>query len=200
MAVPTWLSAVGHFFSDVVGGAVGAMWAEGGLSRSAAAKAAGGKLAETVVASLTPDREDIMKALIFHLGEGDENAILSLLIEAQGQHCIPMGHVFYPENWIINMLLKIEERDRKWVFEILNEVCKRDRKKFFALLEILHNDGVFQWFHILRRLAAQHIDLAVIDAYFAQKAQDLRDSPWRRRLHERAERQRRGFFGQFRRP
>lgn len=193
MAVSTWVSAIGHFFSDVLGGAVGAMWAEGGLSRSAAAKTAGGKLTEAVVANLMPDREDIMKALIFHLGEGNENAILGLLIEAQEQHCILMaGHAPYPENWIINMLIKIEERDRKWVFEILNEVCKRDRKRFFALLEILHNDGVFQWFHILHRVAAEHIDMAAINARLSQATTRIHNSEWRQRLRKRAHRQ--GMF------
>ena len=140
MAVPTWLSALGHFTSDVVGTMLGIQVAE---TRGKAAEAAGKELRRV----LMPDREDIMKEILY-LGEDAKN-LHDLLVEAE-HGFVEVEGKRYRENWIINMLLKVDSKDRGWVFRMLNEVLSQDRKDFFTHLEILHNDGWLQYLRLAK--------------------------------------------------
>lgn len=137
MAVPTWLSALGHLASDVAGGIIGAKVGED--LRRVTAEHAGAELKRV----LLPDRAKVMAALLY-LGE-DGEALINLLREANAKGFIelPSGKR-YRENWIVNMLLKIEVDDQPWVYPILNDACAADREKFFTLLETLHNDVVWR--------------------------------------------------------
>jgi len=173
------------FFSDLFAGFTGAKVAEVTSRRSAAAMALGAKIAEVVAPA---DLEDVMKALIYHLGDGGSNAILNLLIEAKEKHYILEGGIKYRENWIADMLLNIEEPDRQWVFLLLNRECKRDRKRFFGLLEVMENNKYKELLRILKDTAKDYVDVPAINARLSQATTRIHNSPWRQRLHERANR------------
>ena len=138
MPVPTWLSALGHFGSDILGGILGARLSEPDWKRQVAVKI--GEHAGKVV---LPDREDIMKELL-KLGE-DSDAIIALLTEARRNKFIQIGAKKYREGWIITTLLEVDPQDRRWVFEFLNSVCTRSREDFFTLLEIINKDDWVQF-------------------------------------------------------
>lgn len=136
MAVPTWLSAVGHFASDVIGAALGFQAVE---ARKKAAEAAGAEIKRV----LMPDRAHIMQEL---LALGDETEELVELLKKAEEGFIKVGKKRYLENWIVSMLLKIEPRYRQPVFQQLNEVLRtKGEADFFTYLEILHNDGWAQY-------------------------------------------------------
>jgi hypothetical protein len=141
MSVPTWLSAIGHFASDVIGAMFGFQVAE---IRKQGAEIAGKEIKK----ALMPDRPHIMQELLAPADEvGDSTKeLVELLLEANRDGFIEVGKRRYMENWIVNMLLKIEPRYRQPVFQQLNEVLKtKGREQFFAYLEVLHNDGLAQY-------------------------------------------------------
>lgn len=132
----TWLSAIGHFVSDVVGTVLGVQVVE---TRKKVAEAAGVKLKDV----LMPDRTHIMQEL---LALGDDTKELVDLLKRAEDGFIRVGKKRYLENWIINMLLKIEPKYRQPVFLQLNEVLEtKGEAEFFTYLEILHNDGWAQY-------------------------------------------------------
>jgi len=109
---------------------------------------------------LTPHREEVMKELLA-LGENGA-VIVKLLREANEKKFITttiQGESIkrYSENWIVNMLLKIDAEDRQWVYALLNDICERDRNEFFTHLEILCNDGLVQWVHIFYATLKDHL-------------------------------------------
>lgn len=142
MAVPTWLSAIGHVISDVAGAIIGTRLGDGWKQR--AAEEAGAELKRI----LLPDREDILKELL-NLGDEAEE-LVRLLKEANRVGFIIEQDTRYTENWIINMLLKIEPQDRQWVYPLLDEICGLDRAGFFTFLSILYNDGFLQWLQVAK--------------------------------------------------
>lgn len=144
MPVPTWLSVVGHFASDVLGGIVGARL--GGDWREKATEQATAELKRI----LLPDREDVMKELLY-LGDAAASLVALLRKANQTGFVTAAAGKRYSENWIVNMLLKIEPQDREWVYTILNAICEQDEEEFFSHLEILHNDGFVK---LLERLRA----------------------------------------------
>lgn len=149
MAVPTWLSALGHFASDVVGTMLGIQVTE---ERRKAAEIAGTELKRV----LMPDREDVMKEILY-LGD-EAKSLFDLLTEAE-HGFIEMEGKRYAENWIINMLLKVDAEDRGWVFRILNEVLEvQGREEFFTHLEILHNDGWLQYLKLVKAEVGEVIE------------------------------------------
>lgn len=144
MAAPTWLSAVGHFVSDVAGAALGFQWAE---SRRQTAETVGKEVRRV----LMPDRKEIMREILY-LGD-KVKALFDLLVEAEESGFVEVDGKRKAENWIINMLLKVDTPDRGWVFRLLNEVLEtQGRKEFFAHLNVLHNDG---WLQYLKLVKAQ---------------------------------------------
>ncbi|TSC60655.1 MAG: hypothetical protein G01um1014107_266 [Parcubacteria group bacterium Gr01-1014_107] len=143
MAVPTWLSALGHFFSDVVGVMIGEELRERSRKAGKEVTEEAGKELRKV---LLPDREDVMKALLHYRCD----AIVSLLGEMnKAGGILKVAGRYQYENRVITLLLKVEEEDRQWVFTKLNDVCAEDQAKFFTLLEVLHNDGYKQLMKIL---------------------------------------------------
>jgi len=128
----------GDVLAAIAGGLLGAKLAETNLKAKVLEEVGNG-----IRKQLTPNREEVMKELLLL----DENgaALVELLEEANNKRFFPLGKKRYPENWIINMLLKIPLEDRPWVYPILNRICKKNREKFFTHLEILCNDGFLQW-------------------------------------------------------
>lgn len=149
MPVPVFLSAIGHFFGDVLGGFIGARLV-GDLREKATEEAA-----KEVQRVLSPDREDVLKDLL-RLGD-EAAAILKLIGEANREGFVTVQERRYTENWIVNMLLKIEPKDRAWVYPILNAVLALNREEFFTLLEVLHNDGFLQWMQVLRAVVKEKL-------------------------------------------
>ncbi len=147
MAVPTWLSALGHFTSDVVGTMFGIQVAE---TRKKAAEVAGTELKR----ALMPDREDVMKEILY-LGD-EAKALHELLVEANELGFVVSEGKRRAESWIVNMLLKVDPRDRSWVFRMLNEaLAEQGRKEFFTHLETLHNDGWLQYLRLAKIVAGE---------------------------------------------
>lgn len=136
----------GDAIAAITGGALGAKWAETNI-KTEILKQAGNEVKQ----HFTPNREEVMKELLL-LGE-DGADIVTLLEEANQKRFIKCRKKRYPENWIINMLLKVKPKDRQWVYTLLNESCKNDRCKFFTFLEILCNDGLTQYLHIAKEMA-----------------------------------------------
>lgn len=155
MAVPTWLSAVGHFLSDILGGVVGAQVAD---LRGKATQ----EVAAEVRRVLLPDREDVMKELLL-LGDGAKE-LIELLKKANRDGFVPVHGKRYTENWIVTMLLKIEPEDRQWVYLLLNEAYTQGEEEFFTLLDILHNDGWFQWLQVVKAVMGKKFQSAITAA------------------------------------
>ncbi len=146
-----WMKKIVTFGGDalatIFGGMLGAKWAETSI-KTEILKQTGDGLKK----HLTPNREEVMKELL-RLGD-DGTAIVELLQEANREKgFIKCGSKRYPENWIVNMLLKIKLKDRQWEYALLNEMCKNDRGEFFTLLEILCNDGLNQYLSVVKDIA-----------------------------------------------
>lgn len=178
MAVPTWLSAIGHVISDVAGAIIGTRLGDGWKQR--AAEEAGAELKRI----LLPDREDILKELL-NLGDEAEE-LVCLLKEANRTGFITVQSQRYTENWIVNMLLKVEAKDRLWVYPLLNDICRQDHGEFFTLLEILHNDGFAQWLQVAKAVLGEKAGsaYAVLDKAALKQSKKLQ--PTARRLRAEA--------------
>lgn len=178
MAVPTWLSAAGHLFSDILGGVIGAQVAD-----------LRGKATQEVAAEVRrvflPDREDVMKELLF-LGDGARE-LIELLKKANRDGFVTVHGKRYTENWIVTMLLKIEPEDRQWVYSFLNEAYTHGEEEFFTLLEILHNDGVFQWLQVAKAVAGKKLRSAIAAADLGATELNVKLQPTRDKLRARAE-------------
>lgn len=156
MPVPSWLSALGHFGSDILGGIIGAR-----LGESAGRAQLGAEIKARLEKVLViPDREDVMKELLRLEREGA--AIVRLLNRANAARgIVKVGDKYYTENFIISMLLKVEPQDREWVFSFLNGILERSEGEFFTQLEILHNDGYLQYLLVIKSVVGEKAATAI---------------------------------------
>lgn len=179
MAVPTWLSALGHFFGDVLGGVIGARLGGADWRQKAPEEVMKGFQRVLIL-----DRENVMKELLLLGDEGAE--LVALLREANRRGFITVRGVRYTENWIVNMLLKIEPQDRQWVYPLLNELCLPDREELFTFLEILYNDGWLQWLQVAKEIAAERLGPAIRSAMGSARNLNTKLSPARGKLRRQA--------------
>lgn len=136
-----FLSAVGHVFSDIVGGIVGGAASEW-------RRKLGEKAGEEIKRVLLPTRGEVMAELLRH---GDQtNDLVRLLEDANRNKFVKVGGSRYTENWIVNMLLKVRLEDREWVYLVLSRLCEQSRERLFTHLNILHNDGFLQWLAVAK--------------------------------------------------
>ena len=142
MKIPAWLSVIGHFIGDIFGGAVGGAIGRK-IERQEIPRGLGEAAGKAAYDVLMPDREDVMKALMYY-----QCASIIKLLEEMNERggILKIGGRYQYEHKVVNLLLKVKEKDRQWVFTKLNRICRMSREEFFTYLEIMHNDG---WKQIL---------------------------------------------------
>lgn len=155
-------TAVGDVAAAILGGVLGAKWSEKATGKEKA-QAILEKGAEIVVPHLQPDREDVLKELdrlglreILNLIEKTNLAGGIIRIRNTSGKVVERK----AENWLINMLLKVEPRDRGAVFAKLNALLEDEGvAALIARLQVLDND----WYSQYPRMFAEA---------FADKASD----------------------------
>lgn len=171
MAVPTWISAIGHFFGDIVGGAVGATVAD--LRRDAARKV-GEQIRKDY--SVPPDiREIVMKDLLLLREDGQH--LRALLIKANQEGFVrDAAGKRYLEARLVDLLAKVESGDRGWVYRELDLLYGTKPDEFFALLNVINDDGWLQLIKLTKEVAVEKVpDLATFQGADQRVAGHLRD-------------------------
>lgn len=167
MPVPTWLSAFGHFASDVLGSALGISIVEGGARQKFEKAFEGlGKVVRDRFQVKEEDREEVMKELIRLQEEAEGNiaALIALLKRMEPQGFIRVNRPddrgrprrrFYFEARLVNLLLGVDPPDRQWVYPYLSGVLERDQAEFWAWLDIMDDDGWHQILMVAREIARE---------------------------------------------
>lgn len=173
-----WKEAAGHVFNEIVIGGIVGPWVRDKLgilfttpgapevTREEAAEAR--QRARERRERLERERSDLMRDLLWlkHRDKIDVDAIVDLLTELnQPPRFIRVFNRRYTEEWLVQMLVKVEVGHRGWVYPVLNKVLKDgNRERFIALLETYDNDEWIQFiavaWDVMKELPSQ-IDEAV---------------------------------------
>lgn len=152
-----FFTALGDVGAAILGGVLGARWSDKATGKEKAAELLK-KGVEIAAPYLKPDREDILKELdrLGSLGQG----ILDLIEKANLTGGIirirdASGKVTArkTENWLMNMLLKVEPCDRQAFLARLNTFLEdKGAAALIARLETLDNDWYVQYPRMLAEI------------------------------------------------